>query len=300
MYGLTDSLLQGCTDFTPTPEAPVPFLSSDFDSALPLSYEMPLDINGTGDSPNLVEARNLCYHHMDHVLSSLMDNEFVSNQLGKNQVPIRSEVSSPPLDVESPECTLPVSTSSLAAHLDFQPTNRKEIRTPGFHNDHVNHHDISCYDENEHSSDPMLVTTLSLQGISSPTSPVFPPDSRHSIPTKMATNQDARRNETGNRASEAMQANGPSDSLDPAHEASTNTEMPQQSTEEVLSNFWTFQEAQEFYRKKLNNPRAKSSRLPLRHYLGVSSEDYLKIRVSINHKNAYAALHKGNSQDGAF
>ena len=152
MYGPTDSLLQGCTDFTPTPEAPVPFLSSDFDSALPLSYEMPLDINGTGDSPNLVEARNLCYHHMDHVLSSLMDNEFVSNQLGKNQVPIRSEVSSPPLDVESPECTLPVSTSSLAAHLDFQPTNRKEIRTPGFHNDHVNHHDISCYDENEHLS----------------------------------------------------------------------------------------------------------------------------------------------------
>ena len=99
MYGPTDSLLQGCTDFTPTPEAPVPFLSSDFDSALPLSYEMPLDINGTGDSPNLVEARNLCYHHMDHVLSSLMDNEFVSNQLGKNQVPIRSEVSSPPLSL---------------------------------------------------------------------------------------------------------------------------------------------------------------------------------------------------------
>ena len=177
--------------------------------------------------------------------------------------------------------------------MDFQPTNRKEIRTPGFHNDHVNHHDISCYDENEHSSDPMLVTTLSLQGISSPTSPVFPPDSRHSIPTKMATNQDVRRNETGNRASEAMQANGPSDSLVPAHEASTNTEIPQQSTEEVLPNFWTFQEAQEFYRKKLNNPRAKSSRLPLRHYLGASKEDYLNIRVSMQSKKCLRSAPQG-------
>lgn len=292
MYGLTDSLLQGYTDFTPTPDTPVPFLSSDFDSALTLSHEMPLDIDGTRALPNLMEARNLSDRHMDHALSSLQENEFFSNHFGKNQVP-RSEVSSSPLNVELPECTLPLSTSSLAAHLAFQPKNRKEIRTPGFHNDHVNHHDISCYDDDEHSSDPMLVPTLSMQGISSPTGPVFPPDSRHSIQTNMATNQDIRRNETGNGASEAMQAKGPSRSLDPSHEASTNAEIPQQSTEEVLPNFWTFQEAQEFYRKKLNNPRAKSSRLPLRHYLGASKEDYLNIRVSMQSKKCLRSAPQG-------
>ena len=93
MYGLTDSLLQGYTDFTPTPDTPIPFLSSDFDSALTLSHEMPLDIDGTRALPNLMEARNLCDRHMDHALSSLQENEFFSNHFGKNQVP-RSEVSS--------------------------------------------------------------------------------------------------------------------------------------------------------------------------------------------------------------
>lgn len=46
--------------------------------------------------------------------------------------------------------------------------------------------------------------------------------------------------------------------------------------------FWTFSEAQEAYRRRCGNPTVRASRLPLRDYLGISKEQYLKVRVRIH------------------